>query len=92
MTDPKDVADQANMLTAGLGILTVQIFPFALPLLLLCIAPLLPLIVVGLLLAAIFYLPLKLVRYLTRKRRSVSWADSAEAVHSRPIRTQPGPP
>jgi hypothetical protein len=92
MTDPADVADQASALSAGFGILTVQIFPLALPLLLLCIAPLLPLIVVGLVLAAIFYLPVKLVRFLTsRKRRSVSW-DSAETVRSRPMRAQPGPP
>jgi hypothetical protein len=67
MTDPADVADQVNALSAGLGIITVQLFPLALPLLLLCIAPLLPLIVVGLLLAVIFYLPLRLVRYVTRK-------------------------
>jgi hypothetical protein len=68
MTDPADVVDQANALTAGLGILTLQIFPFALPALLLCIAPLLPLIVVGLLLAAIFYLPVKLVRWVLGRR------------------------
>jgi hypothetical protein len=93
MTDPADVAAEANSLSAGLGIITIQIFPFALPLLLLCIAPLLPLVVVGLLLAAILYLPVKLVRYLTtRKQRSVSWTDSAEAVRSRPIRANPGPP
>jgi hypothetical protein len=66
MTDPADVADQVNALSAGLGIVTVQLFPFALPLLVLCIAPLLLLIVVGLLLAAIVYLPLRLVLYLTR--------------------------
>jgi hypothetical protein len=93
MTDPQDIADQASTLSAGFGILTVQIFPFALPLLLLCIAPLLPLIVVGLLLAAIIYPPLKLIRYFTtRKRRSVSWPEPAEAVRSRPIRANPGPP
>jgi len=70
MTDPAEVADQANALAAGLGLVTVTLFPFALPLVLLCIAPLLPLIVVGLLLAAILYPPLRLFRYLTRKRRS----------------------
>jgi hypothetical protein len=70
MTEPADIADQVNALSAALGILIVPLFPFALPLLLLCIAPLLPLVVVGLLLAAIFYLPLKLVRFLTRKRRT----------------------
>jgi hypothetical protein len=92
MTDPQDVAAEASTLSAGFAILTVQIFPFALPLLLLCIAPLLPLIVVGLLLAAIVYPPLRLVRYLrTRKRRSVSRPDSAEAMRSRPVRAL-GPP
>jgi hypothetical protein len=61
-----DVAAEANALAAGLGLITVTLFPFALPLLLLCIAPLLPLIVVGALLAAILYLPVRLVRFLTR--------------------------
>ena len=81
MTDPAEVLDQANALSAGLGIITVQLFPFALPLLALCIAPLLPLIVVGLLLAAIFYLPLRLVRFLTRKltgRRRFSQVSTAK--------------
>jgi hypothetical protein len=91
MTDPGEVMDQASALGAGLGILTVQIFPFGLPLLLLCIVPLLPLVVLGLLLAAIFYLPLKLIRYLTRRRRPARLADSAEAVRSRSMRAQPGP-
>jgi uncharacterized membrane-anchored protein len=75
MTDPRDVAAEAGTLSAAFAILTVQIFPFALPLLLLCIAPLLPLVVVGLLLAAIVYPPLRLARYFrARRRRSASVA------------------
>lgn len=78
MIDPEDVAAEAGSMAAGYGILTVQIFPLALPLLLLCIVPLLPLVVVGLLLGAIFYLPVKLVRFLTsRKRRSPRWGREA---------------
>jgi hypothetical protein len=75
MTDTQDVVDQASTLNAGFGVLTVQIFPLAFPLLLLCIAPLLPLIVVGLLLAALAYPPLRIIRYIrTRRQRSASRA------------------
>ena len=84
MTDPADVAAEANALSAGLGIITIQIFPFALPLLLLCIAPLLPLVVVGLLLAAIFYVPVKLVRWFTKGRRR------STDLRSRELRTEAG--
>jgi hypothetical protein len=89
MTDPADVAAEVSTLSAGLGIVTVQLFPFALPLLLLCIAPLLPLIVVGLLLAAILYPPIRLARYVrtlaqTRKRSTVASSDD-RSVH------RPGP-
>jgi hypothetical protein len=37
--DPADVAAEAGSLAAGYGIVTVQLFPFALPLLILCIVP-----------------------------------------------------
>jgi hypothetical protein len=88
--DPLDVAAEANALAAGLGIITVQLFPFALPLLLLCIAPLLPLIVVGLLLAAILYLPVKLVRFLTRsiaRRRAEHRRVTSRRTAPPPLRT-----
>lgn len=51
---------------AGLGLLTVQFFPLALPLLLLTIAPLAVLALPLLLLGAVVILPLRLVRRLLR--------------------------
>lgn len=61
-----DVATEANTLLTGLGILTVQIFPIALPLLVLVVAPLALVAVVGLLLAGILVLPLWLARIVLR--------------------------
>jgi hypothetical protein len=64
-----DVAAEAGTLLTGLGILTIQLFPVALPLLALVIAPLaLVGIAVGLL-ALPVVLPLLLARALLRSRR-----------------------
>jgi hypothetical protein len=57
-----DLADRVGALAAGLGILTVPLFPFAIPLILLTIAPLAVLAVAGLLLALPILLPLWLAR------------------------------
>jgi hypothetical protein len=65
---PADVAAEAGTLSAGLGVLTFQLFPIALPLLALVIAPLALVAVAGLLLAAPFVLPLWLARTLRRAR------------------------
>jgi hypothetical protein len=63
-----DVATELGGLSAGLGILTIQIFPFALPLLVLVVAPLALLAVAGLLLAIPFVLPVWLARTVLRGR------------------------
>lgn len=60
-----DVADAAGAILAGLGILTIQFFPFALPLLVLVIGPLLLLALPLVVLAA----PLLLLRALARRLR-----------------------
>lgn len=52
------------MLVVGLTTLTIQIFPFALPLLILVIAPLAVLAVAGLLLALPILVPILLARKL----------------------------
>ena len=65
---PADVAAEANTLLTGLGILTIQIFPIALPLLVLVVAPLALVAMVGLLLVAPVVLPLWLVRTVLRRR------------------------
>jgi hypothetical protein len=61
-----DVATEANGLLTGLGILTFQIFPFALPLLVLCIGPLVVLAVAGALLVAPLIVPIWLARVVRR--------------------------
>jgi hypothetical protein len=62
---PADVASEVGSLSAGLGIITMTLFPFALPgLVLLAPVALIPL--AGLLLAAPVLLPLWLVRRLRR--------------------------
>jgi hypothetical protein len=63
-----DVATEANTLLAGLGILTIQIFPFALPLLLFVIAPLALAALAGALLAAPVVIPVWLARVVLRSR------------------------
>jgi hypothetical protein len=70
---PADLAGEAGMLVVGLTTLTIQIFPFALPLLILVIAPLAVLALAGLLLALPILVPLwlarKLLRVLRERRR-----------------------
>ena len=65
-----EVATEVNGLLAGLGILTVTLFPFALPAVLLVVAPLAVLALAGALLAIPFVVPLWLVRSLRRGRAS----------------------
>ena len=50
---PADVATEVANLAVGLGILTFVRFPFALPALLLVVGPLVPVAVIGVLLASI---------------------------------------
>ena len=80
-----DLAGEAGALSAGLGILTIQIFPLALPLLILVIAPLAVLVLAGLLLALPILVPVWLARKLLavlreRRRRG---AAVAPALHHR---------
>ena len=63
-----EVVTEANSLLAGLGILTIQLFPLALPLLVLVIAPLALVAAAGALLAAPFVLPVWLARKVLRSR------------------------
>jgi membrane protein implicated in regulation of membrane protease activity len=63
-----EVAMETNALMTGLGILSFQLFPFALPLLVLVIVPLVPLAVVGLVLAVPVLVPLWIVRTFRRDR------------------------
>jgi hypothetical protein len=71
---PEDLAAEVNSLTAGLGILTMTFFPFALPALLLAlplVLPLIPLLLlagVGYLLYRLLTLPVKLVRAVRQRR------------------------
>jgi hypothetical protein len=72
VTSPADVAGEAGSIMAGLGIVTVQLFPFALPLLILALGPLLPLALVPLVLAVLavpILLPLWLGRLVLRAIR-----------------------
>jgi membrane protein implicated in regulation of membrane protease activity len=72
-TRATDVADAAGALGAGLGIITIQLFPFAVPLLVLVIGPLallaLPVLLLGLLALPVL-MPLWLFRALRRRRRT----------------------
>ena len=75
------------MVFTGLGILTFQLFPFALPLLVLVIGPLVPLAVVGVLLAAPVVLPIWLVRTVRRAR-----SRRRDAARARRAGAHGGPP
>jgi hypothetical protein len=66
---PADLASEAGGLIVGLTTLTIQIFPFALPLLILVIAPLAVLALAGLVLALPILLPLWLGRLALRALR-----------------------
>jgi membrane protein implicated in regulation of membrane protease activity len=59
---PADLAGEASGLLAGLGIVTIQFFPFAMPLLILVIGPLALLALPILVLALPILLPLWLFR------------------------------
>jgi hypothetical protein len=81
-----EVASEASGLLAGLGIITMALFPFALPgllLALLLVLPVVPLVLVALvvwLLARILRLPLRLVRTrLGRRPPAGSLEDEAPA-------------
>jgi Flp pilus assembly protein TadB len=67
-TSPADLAAEANGLLTGLGVLTIQLFPFSLPLLVLVIGPLALLAVPLVLLAGLVILPVWLVRLVLRSR------------------------
>jgi hypothetical protein len=67
---PADLVGEVGMLVVGLTTLTIQIFPFALPLLILVIAPLAVLALAGLVLAIPILLPLWLGRLALRALRS----------------------
>ena len=75
-TSAAEVAGEVGSVAAGLGILTTVLFPFALPLLLLAVAPLIPVAVAGLVLGA----PVALAVWLVRAVR----ARVARWVHARP--------
>jgi hypothetical protein len=64
-----DLAGEVGALSAGLGILTIQLFPFALPLIVLTFAPLVVLALAGLVLALPILLPLWLGRLALRALR-----------------------
>ncbi len=64
-----DVAMEVTSLLAGLGIVTIPLFPFALPGLLLVVGPLVPVALAAVLLAMPVVVPVWLVRTL-RTRRS----------------------
>jgi membrane protein implicated in regulation of membrane protease activity len=57
-----DLAGDVGVLSTGLAILTIQLFPFAMPLIVLVIGPLAVLALAGLLLALPILLPLWLAR------------------------------
>jgi hypothetical protein len=66
---PADVAAEAGGLIAGLGIVTMQLFPWALPCLILVIGPLAVLALAGLVLALPILVPLWLFRFLRSRLR-----------------------
>jgi hypothetical protein len=84
-----EVAERAGMLVVGLTTLTIQIFPFAVPVLILVIGPLAVLGLAGLLLALPILVPLWLGRKLVAilRGRRPEWARE----HVRDIRLRSGP-
>jgi hypothetical protein len=65
-----DVAGEATTMLAGLGILTIQLFPFSLPLILLTIAPLVALGLVLALVALPLLVPFWIGRAIMSRLRS----------------------
>ena len=63
---PSDVTSEAVNVLAGLGILTIQVMPFALPGLILLLPLVLPLLVIGLLILP-FWLVSRAVRAIARR-------------------------
>jgi membrane protein implicated in regulation of membrane protease activity len=63
-----DVAMEVASLSAGLGVLTLPLFPLALPALILVVGPLLPVALAGALLAIPFVVPIWLARAFLRAR------------------------
>jgi hypothetical protein len=84
-----EVATEVNGLLGGLGILTMALFPIALPgLLLFVVAPLALVAVAGVLVAIPLVLPVWLVRIVVRSRarrrtRTESLATAAPALRTR---------
>ena len=80
-----DVASEASGLLAGLGIITMALFPFAMPgllLALLLVLPAIPLALVALvvwLLARLLLLPLRLLRSRSGSRHAASAGGGATA-------------
>jgi hypothetical protein len=64
-----DLAGQAGALSTGLGILTIQVFPIAMPLLVLALGPVVLLAVVIGLLALPILIPVRLGRLALRALR-----------------------
>jgi hypothetical protein len=73
-----DLAGQAGALAVGLTTVTIQIFPFALPALILVIGPLTVLALAGLLLAVPILVPLWLGRRALRALRSRSKSEPVD--------------
>ena len=87
-----DVAMEVTNLSAGVGILTLPLFPFALPGLVLVVAPLAVLAAVGLLLAMPIVLPLWLARIVMRSRTRRSTSRSpGKAAPAGPLRPRHNP-
>jgi hypothetical protein len=79
---PADLAVEAGGLIQGLGTLTIALFPFAIPLLVLVIGPLAVLALAGLVLALPIVLPLWLARWLLRALRRQREARPVVARHA----------
>jgi hypothetical protein len=79
-----DLAGEVGALSTGLATLTIQLFPFALPLIVLTIAPLAVLALAGLVLAIPILVPLWLGRLALRALRSRREPRSARHRHGGP--------
>jgi membrane protein implicated in regulation of membrane protease activity len=69
-----DVAMEVSNLSAGLGIVTIPVFPFALPGLLLVVGPLVPVALAAVLLAIPVVVPAWLIRTIRRRHSHRSGA------------------
>ena len=69
---PADVAAEVTSFSAGVGILTIPLFPFALPGLLLAVGPLIPVVLAAVVLAIPFVPLIWLVRGVRRSRSRLS--------------------